>query len=42
MHPVKFGGSPTDFDNKIALRPKEHARYTAYWNKVLRNMKNGG
>ena len=41
MHPVKFGGSPTDIDNKIALSPKEHARYTAYWNKVLRNMKNG-
>lgn len=42
MHPVKFGGSPTDIDNKIALSPKEHARYTAYWNRALRNMKNGG
>lgn len=39
MHPVKFGGSPTDIDNKIALTPKEHAKYTAFWNKVLREMR---
>lgn len=39
MHPVKFGGSPTDMDNKIALSPKEHAKYTAFWNKVLREQK---
>lgn len=30
------------YPSKIALSPKEHARYTAYWNKVLRNMKNEG
>lgn len=41
MHPVKFGGSPTDMDNKIALTPKEHAKYTSFWNKVLREMKKG-
>ena len=39
MHPVKLGGSPTDIDNKIALSPKEHAKYTAFWNKVLREQK---
>ena len=39
MHPVKFGGSPIDIDNKIALSPKEHAKYTAFWNKVLREQK---
>ena len=39
MHPVKFGGNPTDIDNKIALTKKEHAKYTAFWNKQLRNMK---
>lgn len=39
MHTVKFGGSPTDIDNKIALSPKEHAKYTAFWNKVLREQK---
>lgn len=41
MHPVKFGGSPIDIDNKIALTPKEHAKYTTYWNKVLRENKKG-
>ena len=39
MHPVKFGGSPTDIDNKIALSPKEHAKYTAFWNKIFREQK---
>ncbi len=41
MHPVKLGGSPTDIDNKIALPPKEHAKYTAFWNKVLREQQKG-
>lgn len=36
MKPVKFGGSPISIDNKIALLPKEHAKYTAYWNRILR------
>lgn len=35
IHPVKFGGSPTDIENKVALSPKEHAKYTTYWNKIL-------
>ncbi|OYP01399.1 hypothetical protein CG709_11080 [Lachnotalea glycerini] len=39
MHPVKFGGSPTDIDNKIALTQKEHAQYTKFWNKILREQK---
>ncbi len=41
MHPVKFGGSPTDIDNKIALPPKEHAKYTTFWNRILRKIKKG-
>ena len=41
VHPVKFGGSPTDIDNKIALSPKEHAKYTTFWNKKLREIKGG-
>ena len=41
VHPVKFGGSPTDTDNKIALSSKDHAKYTAFWNKILRNKKKG-
>ena len=41
MHPVKFGGSPTDIDNKIALSPKKHMKYTMFWNKKLREIKKG-
>ena len=41
VHPVKFGGCPTDIDNKIALLPKEHAKYTAFWNKKLKEIKGG-
>lgn len=40
IHPVKFGGSPTSKKNKIALSKKEHQKYTNYWNKVLRKIKN--
>lgn len=39
MHPVKFGGSPTDIDNKIALTQKEHSEFTKFWNKILREQK---
>ncbi len=42
MKPVKFGGSPISIDNKIALLPKEHAKYTAYWNRILRDLLKGG
>lgn len=37
VHPVKFGGSPTDLDNKIFLTPQEHARYTTWWNNLLKS-----
>jgi hypothetical protein len=36
IHPVKFGGSPTDPANKIALTPPEHAKYTTFWNRLMR------
>jgi hypothetical protein len=36
VHPVKFGGSPTNPGNKIALTPQEHAAYTTWWNRLLR------
>src|SRR5690606_37016888 len=38
IHPVKFGGSPTDPANKVALPPQEHARYTAFWNRLMRDL----
>lgn len=38
VHPVKFGGSPTDLANKVALTPAEHARYTTFWNRLMREL----
>lgn len=34
IHPVKFGGSPTDHANKIALPRSEHAKYTRFWKEI--------
>jgi hypothetical protein len=41
VHPVKFGGSPTDLDNKIFVTPREHAKYTTWWNNVLSDRTSG-
>jgi RHS repeat-associated protein len=30
VHPVKFGGNPTDISNKIFLTPSQHAQYTNF------------
>ena len=38
VHPIKFGGSPTDLSNKIYLTPAEHAQYTRFWNSLMRNI----
>ena len=40
-HPIKFGGSPTSMDNKIALSQKEHSQFTKFWNMILREKKEG-
>lgn len=39
IHPVKFGGSPTDISNKIFLTPSQHAHYTNFWNTLMRKIK---
>ena len=39
IHPIKFGGSPTDLSNKIALPRPTHVQYTNWWNNLLRIMK---
>jgi hypothetical protein len=41
VHPVKFGGSPTDPKNKIALSPTEHQQYTTFWRRLLRLLRGG-
>ncbi|GAB4191302.1 MAG: hypothetical protein Fur006_34290 [Coleofasciculaceae cyanobacterium] len=38
IKPVKFGGSPTDPSNKIALSLQEHAKLTTWWNRLLREL----
>lgn len=39
IHPVKYGGSPTEISNKILLTPSEHAKYTNFWNSMMKNLK---
>lgn len=39
VHPVKYGGSPTDLANKIPLSPTEHYQYNNYWNRLMRELK---
>jgi hypothetical protein len=38
IHPVKFGGSPTDPVNKIVLTPKQHASATTWWARLKRDI----
>ncbi|MCP4121758.1 MAG: hypothetical protein GY751_08385 [Bacteroidetes bacterium] len=38
IQPVKFGGSPTDAANKIALTPGEHRRYNTFWDRMKRSI----
>jgi hypothetical protein len=39
VHPVKFGGDPVGEANKIGLTPKEHAKFTTFWNRLMRDLK---
>jgi RHS repeat-associated protein len=38
IHPVKFGGSPTDPANKVGLTRKQHAQFTAWWNQLMKDI----
>ncbi|MEI6045240.1 MAG: hypothetical protein WCS37_12890 [Chloroflexota bacterium] len=38
IHPVKFGGSPTDISNKVVLSPEDHAAYTNWWNNYQKEL----
>ncbi|KAB2910832.1 MAG: hypothetical protein F9K40_01875 [Kofleriaceae bacterium] len=40
IHPVKFGGSPTDVANKVALPRAQHAPITRWWNQLQRTLAN--
>ena len=41
IHPVKYGGSPTDSANKIALDPPQHRQFNAWWYRFQRNIDSG-
>ena len=38
IHPVKFGGSPSNWNNKVVLTPSEHAKYTVFWNRIMKGL----
>lgn len=38
IHPIKFGGSPTDPANKIALTPPQHISATTWWARLQRGL----
>jgi hypothetical protein len=40
IQPVKFGGSPIDMSNKIALSLSEHAKATSWWRALQRHLEN--
>src|SRR5262245_7598992 len=40
IHPVCFGGSPTDPENKTFVPPDKHAELCRFWNKSYRNALN--
>lgn len=39
IHPVKFGGSPINLNNKTPLTRIEHMEYTKFWNEILKRIK---
>lgn len=34
VHPIKFGGSPTDVSNKIGLSRSQHTQLTTWWSQL--------
>jgi len=40
VHPILFGGSPTDKDNIKLVTRQQHAELVVFWNKKIRELKN--
>jgi hypothetical protein len=38
IQPVKYGGSPTDPANKIALDPSVHRQFNAWWYRLQKSL----
>jgi hypothetical protein len=40
IHPILFGGSPTDEKNIQFVTKSQHADLVVFWNKKLKELKN--
>lgn len=40
IKPVRFGGNPTDPNNKVIITRKEHAKLVVWWNRKIQEIKN--
>jgi hypothetical protein len=41
IHPVKFGGHPTDLANKIVLPGEQHRQLNGWWRSKQWNLERG-
>lgn len=41
VHPVILGGSPSDASNKMVLTREKHIEAVRYWNKVIKELRDG-
>jgi hypothetical protein len=39
VQPVILGGSPTDPGNKVLLSRQQHIKAVAYWNRVIKELR---
>jgi hypothetical protein len=39
IHPVKLGGDPFSIANRIAITLDQHAAFTVWWNRLLRDLR---
>jgi hypothetical protein len=42
IHPIVFGGSPTDDKNKVLVTSEEHAELCVFWNRMYREKTRAG
>jgi hypothetical protein len=39
IQPIKFGGSPTDINNKIFLDPQNHYEFSIFWDNLKNELR---
>lgn len=42
IHPIVFGGSPTDDKNQVLVTSEEHAELSVFWNRMYRDKTGAG